>query len=369
MRTGINLLFLKPGLAGGTETYSYGLLKGLAETASTENTFFIFCSYNLNLDFLNDKPNFLLIKYNIGKSVAFRCFFEQFIFPFRLKKYKLDVLHSLGYIGPVTQKNHLVTIHDANAFAHTDMQWIKRIFLSFLMRLTAKMCTHIIAVSIFSKKEIIKHLHVAEQKITVIYEACKFARTGYNFDTTNKFDFLNNAQFFVGLSSTYKNKNIITLINAFKIISQQYPQLKLVLVGHLPIDNSIQKKIKTYNLANSIFVTGYVEEKELISIFRKSIAFVFPSVYEGFGLPLLEAQNLGVPVISSNKGSLPEIGGDSVLYFDALDEKELAEKMITIYTNKELYKNFIEKGFINASRFSWNITAKQVLELYNDLNG
>lgn len=368
MRIGLNLLFLKPKLAGGTETYSYGLLKGLAEESTTANTFFIFCSYDLDLDFLKGKSNFKIIKYNIGSSVSYRCWYEQFVFPFKLKKYKLDVLHSLGYIGPIKAKNHLVTIHDANAFVHTDMNLVKKFFLSSLMKLTAKNCTAIIAVSLFSKQEIIKYLNVAAEKITVVYEACKFTGIRKDYTLPGKFDFLNNENFFVGLSSTYKNKNIPTLIDAFKIISEQYPEIKLLLIGYLPLDNGLQHQIKALNLSDKIISTGYVIEEELVALFQKSIAFIFPSLYEGFGLPLLEAQNIGVPVVSSDRGSLPEIGKDSVIYFDALNAEDLSIKMAAVYKDAGLRRSLIEKGFINTTRFSWNAAANQMLALYNNLN-
>lgn len=364
MRIGINLLFLKPGIAGGTETYSYGLLQGLMKVSSSKDEFFVFCNRNVNPHFLQHDLRFKTIKYNVGKSVASRCLYEQFVFPFKLKKYKLNVLHSLGYTGPVVTKHHIVTIHDANAFVHTDMNFLKRLFLSFLMKQTAKSCTHIIAVSQFSKQEILKYIKVKATKISVVYEACKYPPSIKKYTLPEQFKFIENENYLVALSSVTKNKNINTLITAFKELSAKYPQLKLILIGYLPPDNSIQKTIEKNKLKGKIIITGYLNERDLIALFQHSISFVFPSLYEGFGLPLLEAQNLGVPVIASDKGALPEIGKDSVLYFNGSDTKELAKKIQMLLSDQSLRKYHKNAGYNNAKRFSWDATASKTLELY-----
>jgi glycosyltransferase involved in cell wall biosynthesis len=366
MNIGINLLFLKQGIAGGTETYTFGLLKGLSELADADSyKFFIFCNEKLNLDLLANHQNFEIIRYaKIAQSVRYRVFFEQFLFPFKIKKYKLDLLHSLGYTGPVFQKNHLVTIHDTNAFVHEDMPGLKKKMLAFFMASVAKKCDHILTVSHFSKKEIIHFLKVPAKKISVVYEASKYDQNTVAESLPDDFIFLKASPYFIALSSVTKNKNIITLLQAFKKVVANFPEYKLVLAGFMPPDNSILAYADEAGLTGKIISTGFIGDNILISLFKNSYGFIFPSLYEGFGLPLLEAQNLGVPVISSNKGSLPEVGGDSVLYFEGKDAGELADKMQELITNKNLGSSLIEQGYKNTNRFSWPETAKQTLDIY-----
>ena len=366
MRVGINLLFLKPGIAGGTETYSYSLLNAFAELAPQGFSFFIFCSDKPELKFLDNKPGFTIIRFrSVSASVGYRYFFEQTFFPFKLKKYKLDLLHSFGYVGPVFFKNHITTIHDTNAFAHEDMSSLKKILLQNFLKVTAKNCSHIIAVSAFTKGEIIKHLHTPEHKISVVHEASRFAcaaRT--HLPLPDSFKELKNKKYFVALGSVTKNKNLPVLIEAFQKVLSIMPETRLVLVGHLPEDNSIETYITTLRLREQIIITGYLPEKELAAIFQHAVCFVFPSLYEGFGLPVLEAQTLGVAVIASNRSAIPEIGQESVLYFNGTDPSDLSQKMLAIASDTNLQQHYIKAGLETSRRFSWKSTAENTLEVY-----
>jgi len=368
MKVGINILFLKPWLAGGTETYTKGLLHGLSAMEDNNVSYYIFCSTDVDTSFIDSNKRFTVVKYkNVSRSLAYRYFFEQFIFPFKLKKYKLDVLHSLGYVGPLYIKNHIVTIHDTNAFAHKQaMPAGKRILLAVFLKKIAKTCRHIIAVSNFSKQEIISNLHIAGDKVSVIYEACKFRFNANEVaELPAEYQFLKGTKYFVALSSTSAHKNIHTLVKAFRRVRQANGNCKLVLIGFMPAGNSIQQYLQQEGLGDDVVITGFVDDAVLTALFKNAFCFVFPSLYEGFGLPLLEAQQSGIPVISSNMGSLPEIGNNSALYFEATNAEELADKMNGLLANEAQGKELIAKGYINVQRFSWYKAAAETLQLYN----
>jgi glycosyltransferase involved in cell wall biosynthesis len=368
MKAGINLLFLKPGLAGGTETYTVNMLQAMKDLNRADITYYIFCSTELDLSFLSDNPQFIITRFNrVSRSLPYRFFFEQLIFPFRIKKYRLDVMHSFGYIGPAFIKNHLVTIHDTNVFAQKDtMPFTKRLLLPFFLKLVAKNCRHIIAVSNFSKSEIIKNLHVPALKISVVYEACKHNILQHNSVLLpGSYSYLAGTRYFVALSSNSPHKNIQTLLAAFKKALPAIAGVKLVLIGHLPPGNSLKQYITGEGLSGHVITTGFVDDATLLSLFKNAFCFVFPSLYEGFGLPLLEAQSAGLPVISSNMGSLPEIGGNSALYFNAMDADELAAVMTMINSDEEKRMNYIKWGFENIKKFSWQKAAFETIELYD----
>lgn len=369
MRIGINLLFLKPQNTGGIQTYSECLLYAFEKLKKTDQVIFIFCNSTASLPRLKQNTSFNIIRYRfIGKSVLYRYFFEQFIFPFKLRKYKLDLLHSMGYVGPVFLKNHVVTIHDTNAFAHKEMPWLKKIFLSIFLKLTAHNCTHIITVSEFSKNEIIKYLKVPVEKISVIYEASKFEKIQTTYSLPYKFNGLSGIKYFVGLGSVTKNKNIQTLVLAFEKILRKNPDARLVLIGYMPADNSIMDLINKKNLSPEVIFTGYINDEELIAFFQHAACFVFPSLYEGFGLPLLEAQALGVPVIAANKTSLPEVAGNGAIYFNAEDADELAQVMQQTIDNDARVNHYKQLGFENCKRFSWDKAATETLQVYSQFS-
>lgn len=366
MKVGINLLFLKPGLAGGTETYSISLLKAMSHLTKNNIEYHIFCSSEMNLQFLSGFSQFNIVRFNrVSRSLAYRFFFEQVIFPFKLRKYNLNILHSYGYIGPLFTKNHIVTIHDTNAFAHKKaMPVAKKILLRFFLLATAKRCSHIITVSHFSKQEIVKYLKVSANKISVIYEAGKYdVQTNENYTLPAQYAHLWQNPYFIGLSSVSPHKNITTLILAFKQLVTKFPNLKLVLAGHLPAGNT-NIGITDDVINGKIIFTGFVDDIVLMSLLKNACCFVFPSLYEGFGLPLLEAQALEVPVIASNMGSLPEIGADSALYFQATNANELAKVMSEFLTDTEKKALYIKKGLENIKRFSWDKAAVETLQLY-----
>lgn len=368
MRVGVNLLFLKPGIAGGTETYSMGLLRAMKMLNTPHTEYVIFCDTNTNLQFLANDKRFTIVRFNkMATSLSYRLFFEQVIFPFKLKKYKLNVLHSFGYSGPFYIKNHVVTIHDTNSFASEhNMGFAKKNILSFFLKQVAKHCTHIITVSFFSKQEIIKHLKVAENKVTVVYEACKNDPLNHNEATLpGQFSFLQNSSYFMALGSFSVHKNIHRLVAAFNRLKKTHPDVKLVLSGHLPVSFANLLANDAGQTDSNVIVTGYIDDSTLQTLIHNALCFVFPSLYEGFGLPLIEAQAEGVPVIASDRGSLPEIGGDSVMYFSAEDDEDLAAKMEEMYTSQLARDKYIAIGLQNVKKFSWLKAAKENIKIYH----
>jgi glycosyltransferase involved in cell wall biosynthesis len=366
MNIGINLLFLKQGLAGGTETYSISLLKAMAAKPENTMNYYIFCSSELTLDCLNNHPKFTIIRFKrVSRSLAYRFFFEQIIFPFHLKKYKLHVLHSHGYVGPLLVKNHIVTIHDTNAFAHTHaMPLLKKVLLRFFLKAISKQCSRIITVSEFSKQEIIKNLKAPETKISVVYEACKYGLSIKQVILPTEYQHLLNCGYFMGIGSLSSHKNIQTLLAAFKILGRTNTSIKLVLAGHLPSDTSSFSLFNDDEFKDRIIITGFITDTVLEALLQNAICFVFPSLYEGFGLPLLEAQNAGTVVIASNRGSLPEIGGSSAIYFPALDAVALASEMEQILHDERKRAKYVMLGRENVNRFSWGKAAKETIKIY-----
>jgi glycosyltransferase involved in cell wall biosynthesis len=178
---------------------------------------------------------------------------------------------------------------------------------------------------------------------------------------------LESNRFFLTVSSLNFRKNFITVLKAFSIFCQNNSHGNLLIIGDLQCDSFQSVNIAEYQNNGRIKFLGRVSDEELISYYRNAVAFVFPSLYEGFGLPPIEAQSCGCPVISSNSSSLPEVLEDSALICDPLDVNQFAEFMNLIYHDNELRTKLIEKGYENAKRFSWDDSAKRIYELVKNI--
>jgi len=166
-------------------------------------------------------------------------------------------------------------------------------------------------------------------------------------------------------------KNLITLLKAFSILNNK--NIHLVLVGKIGwLDNNFFDLLDQYKIKNREVFTGYVSDKFLAPLYSGAKMFVFPSIYEGFGLPILEAMQCGCPVIASNNSSIPEVAGDAALLFDANDYTELARLIDKLLQDENLRKSYIAKGFEQVKKFSWEKTVAQLLNIieseYNNTN-
>ncbi len=169
--------------------------------------------------------------------------------------------------------------------------------------------------------------------------------------------------FYVG--NAHPHKNVEGLITVFLKLVEKYPDLKLVLSGH---DHYFWKRVKKENQHKNIIYTGFVTDEQLISLYKSAKAYIFPSFEEGFGLPLLEAMVCKSPVVSSNKGSLSEIGGDAALYFDPNREDDMYQKIDEILSSSVLRQQLIKKGDLRVAKFSFSKMAKETLKIYKSLN-
>ncbi len=369
MKIGINLLYLIPGVVGGTETYARGLLNGLAEI-DQKNAFIIFLNREAAQWQLPNLNNFIRVVCPISGSNRWgRYCFEQIKLPFLLQKYNIDLVHSLGYVSPLlTNRVSVVTIHDLNYKAFgKQMSLIKRISLNYFVKQSARRVNRVITVSEFSRNEIINSFNIKSFKVKVTYEASRFKREFHNEGHQNIDSLKLNitSPYIIAFSSRSAHKNIPRLLSAYNLVRMQNkctPQL--VLIGHIPSNGEVISVVNELKLFENVRFTGYLDDNSLQTVLSGAQIMVFPSYYEGFGLPVIEAMEFGVPVICSNRAALPEIAGDAALYFNPFDIEDIAEKISQLTTNPKLQDNLREKGYRNSSRFSWHKTALYTLEVY-----
>ncbi|MGK2962854.1 MAG: glycosyltransferase family 4 protein [Gemmatimonadaceae bacterium] len=368
MLVALNLLYLIPGVVGGTETYARSLIHALA-AEDEENEYVVFLSREAaDLD-ITPGPNFRRVVCPVvAMQRAARYAWEQAALPVQLMRLKPDVLHSLGYVGPLaTPCPHVVTIHDVNFLGHKGRRTAvgRRVFRFFVER-TARDAERIITDSEFSGSEIVSHMEIPREKVEVIHLAGREIPQEHGSGAAGSAIAAGIGRPYVlAFSSLSAHKNIPNLISAFGRISQSVPHA-LVLVGHLPEKSAAREAMQAAD-DNRVVFTGYIPDSEVDSLMRAASLFAFPSLYEGFGLPILDAQLAGVPVACSSAGALPEVAGEGAVVFDPHSVDDMADALLRCLTDNTLRESLIASGVRNARQFSWDRTAGQTLAVYRDV--
>ena len=312
---------------------------------------------------------------DVSKVTGVNRIVEYFAYPFIVKKkvIKDNVKHvtrqDLAFLlDLVDLKKTIVTCHDIIpiAYYHT-----RNPIWKFNAK-GLKKAEKIITVSEFSKKDISKYIKYPEEKIEIIPPAVdhnlyyqnrnKAVLKKYRIEETEK------VVLYVGAEEP--RKNIQFLINSLSKLKNRIPQVKLLKVGmpnYIGVREKLLKHIESLNLQKDVIFTGYVSESELAEIYNAVDLFVFPSLYEGFGMPPLEAMACGTPVITSNTSSLPEVVGDAAIVVDPYDANKLVEEMYQLLTDDGLKEEMIRKGLKRSKMFSWDKSARETLRVYKEL--
>ncbi|CAI1598898.1 glycosyltransferase family 1 protein [Serratia nevei] len=281
-------------------------------------------------------------------------FWEQFELPSFLKKEKDAILLNLGSSAPIFFKNKIVTHHDVTYKRYPESFSRKfRALYSILIPSMLRSCRHLITVSEFSKMEISQVYNFPLNKTTVVYNA-----VSKKFAVNNS---LSKGDYILAVSSPNYHKNFHGLLKAYLMAQNDGANLpNLKIIGSA--SSSFCKVNFSDQLAGrqDIEFVGRVSDDELISLYQKAVFFVFPSLYEGFGIPPIEAQSCGCPVISSNRASMPEVLEQSVVYFDPENIDEIAKALTDLSHDHEKKSLLLERGLKNVNRFSWKASAEKI---------
>jgi len=298
---------------------------------------------------------------------------EQFVLPFQFAKEKFDLIHYPHFNSPVFYcKKSVCTIHDLTPFhfpGHKMGSLIRRIGYRLVFNATVAKARRILTVSDSTKKGIAETFGVPECKIKTTHLGVdEIFRVPVKSDIINavkdKYRITQPYIFFIGVWRNHKN--IEGLIRAFEILKEKYAlPHQLVLGGREDLHyTKVRDQIEKSKFKNDIITTGFVSEEDLPALYTGADLFCLPSFIEGFGLIAVEAQTCGTPVVSTSTSSMPEVLGDSALYFDPHSEEQMAEQIKKVLSEIDLRAQLIAKGKENASRFSWQKCAEQTLAIY-----
>lgn len=240
----------------------------------------------------------------------------------------------------------------------------------------AKRSPFIVTPSAYAKKQINQFTQIPDKQLVVVPEGPKTLSYQINDKesnyTLNRFA-ITPGNYLLHVGSMFKRKNIPALVNAFSILKKQgYPALNLVLAGPIPsskIENDYQlilNAIESSGFKQDIVATGYLTNAELVQLYTNALLYVFPSVNEGFGIPVLEAFSFGIPVLVANNSSLPEVGGEAVIMFNPFDVNDIATQIKKVLDDASLRNTMVAKGNKRLKEFSWQKTAMQLVEIFRE---
>jgi glycosyltransferase involved in cell wall biosynthesis len=226
-----------------------------------------------------------------------------------------------------------------------------------IVRCQAKLSDYIITDSEYSKKDICKRLGVSEEKVGLVYISVEQKKDIVKMETED---------YFLFVSETEKAKNLMELVNAYALLPEEIKDRYMVyVVGKKGNDyENIINRLRELGLFERFKFFGYLSDDELDRLYAKAYAFVFPSFFEGFGLPVIEAMAKGTPVLCSDTSSIPEVGGDAVLTFSPYDAGELAKKLCLIVNTEGLRETMIQKGLERVKMFNSETTARETMEIF-----
>lgn len=372
MNIAVNTRLLLDDRLEGIGWFTYETLKRITER-NPQHTFHFFFDRPYSDKFIFGKnvvPHVLFPQ--ARHQILWYLFFEWSI-PFMLKKVKADAFISTdGYICKSTKVKTLNVIHDIN-FEHRPQDLPKGVarYYKKNMPIFAKKATRLVTVSEYSKKDIVTTYKIPAENIDVVYNGCNsvFKPISESEQGNVRYKYAAGRPFFLYIGSMHARKNILNLMRAFDIFKKQSNcDMKLLLVGKAMWGNKdIQMLYHTLIFRNDIHFLGHVKTPELAKILASANALTFVPFFEGFGIPLLEAMNCEVPIITSNTTSLPEVAGKAAMLVNPDSVDAIANAMFQLYKVPHIKEQLLAEGLIQRQKFSWDQTATLLWESFEKM--
>ncbi|CUO42697.1 glycosyltransferase family 4 protein [Clostridium disporicum] len=301
------------------------------------------------------------------KGGLYRFLWTQFLMPFKVNKNDI-VYHPFQYLSLLTRAKQIITIHDFIPLYYPNVAKHQYYYYKFIMPLLLKKADKIICISENTKNDIIKFYNIDNNKIIRIYN-------GYDeelFNTKNidenileKYNL--DKEYFISVGAGYSHKNIETALLAFKNILKDN-NCDYVIVGkESEYIKKLKEKVEELGIHNNVKFVGYVADKDLPTLYNKAIAFIYPTLYEGFGLPILEAMACETLVLTSDNSSLPEVYGKSAIDFNALDVEGIEKAMRISINRRDIREEYIVLSKKQLEKFNWEKTAGDIIKVFNEL--
>lgn len=373
MRIGIDGKVLSPR-AGGIGTSAFNLVRSCireAEKAYPQMTFVIFTGPQTNLDGIHGGNWRIDERFRTVQSSVLRLLFY---IPRGIKAQRIELFHGFDHIGvPLFSKRgrYVATIHDVIPLIWPQFVTRKhRLVVAAACRRIRQQADLVIVPSDATREDVVRYLHIAPDRIAVVPWGCD-----ERFQPRHNPERLAIVQQKYGLPASYflcvgtlePRKNVSALLKAYAIVREacRVEETKLVVAGRKGwLYAEIFATVQALGLGQDVIFTDFIEDEDLPDLYRGARLLVFPSLYEGFGLPILEAMASGVPVVASHTSSMPEVAGDAALLIDPRKPPEIAAGISRVLTDDQLRRTLIQRGLARVQRYTWDAAAQKTLALY-----
>ncbi len=343
----------------GTETYTFQIVQALLSEAP-ELTF--------RLYFNAESPPAALPETAQLRPIPFPRLWTHLRLSAEMLARTPDLLFVPAHVVPLLHPKSIVTIHDLGYLAHPESHPPRqRVMLKATTRWSARVATHIVAPSEATAQDIRNHLKVPEDRITVIHHGVgsEFAPAPPSEVQRVRQQYGLSRRYVLAVGTRQPRKNYVRLAQGVRTLLDQGQDVDLVLAGKPGwLSDRLDKEVQTVGLDERLRLLDYVAAGDLPALYSGAAIAAMPSLYEGFGLPLLEAMACGTPTVASNRASLPEIAGGASLLFDAMDSEELSRALLAIMENPELHDKLRRAGVERAARFTWSNAAVQTASVF-----
>jgi glycosyltransferase involved in cell wall biosynthesis len=357
MRIGVNALYLIPGGVGGTEIYLRSLLNAIAKI-DTRNEYFVFANRETGGGLAPKAANFITVQQRVrASSRPWRILWEQTALPIAAVRLRLDVMLNPGFTAPVACPCPQVTVfHDLQHKRRPEhFRWFDLPFWRVLLFWSAHVSRLLVAVSDATAADLRRFYRLPAWKIRVI--ASGVDPVFFDVGRRREPD-----PFLLTVSTLHPHKNLDRLLRAFAVFRRDHPDFRLVVCGlHGFFTGPLHELRSSLGLSDAVEFPGWIPREDVYGLFARASAFVYPSTFEGFGLPVLEALAAGVPTACSNIEPLSTIADDAALRFDPGDVDAIASAMCRLVEDARLRERLSAAGPWRAAEFSWETTAAGIL--------
>jgi glycosyltransferase involved in cell wall biosynthesis len=358
MRIGVNALYLIPGGVGGTEIYLRSLLPALAEI-DARNEYFVFTNRETGADLIPKRPNFTCVPQRVrARSRPARILWEQIVLPIAARRLQLDAMLNPGFTAPLLGACPQVTVfHDLQHKRHPEyFRWFDLPFWQFFLYWSAQVSQTVLADSEATAVDLRRFYRLPDAKIRVVPLGVDPAF----FDLARR---RTPERFLLAVSTLHPHKNLDGLLRAFAQFRRKRPDFRLIVCGmHGFFTGPLHELRESLGLGDSVEFPGWIPRTDVLDLYTRAWAFVYPTLFEGFGLPILEALAAGVPAACSSTEPVSGIAGDAALRFNPLDPGAIADAMLAITEDEPLRARLAVDGPTRASHFPWSATAQATLD-------
>ena len=362
-----------PREKGGVGMYAVHLIRSMALSVPGHAYFVLVQS---DEDAFDDLPDGAIERIKVPGRVfrilPFRLALEQAWMPYFIRRHRIDLVHSLHYSFPLfaAGARRVVTIHDLTFFIGP--HWhvpIKRWYFRTFIRLAVSLADRLIAVSASTANDLRDRTEVDRNKLAVVHLGPPKVPPEHapGFDTLfRRYDIGERYILFVG--TLEPRKNLFNLVRAFHRLCREEPRLQLVIAGKKGWGvERLFKLVQALDLQDRVIFTGYVEDAAKFDLLRRAQVFAYPSLYEGFGIPVLEALSLGIPTVTADRPALREVAGEAALFVDPQSPEAICSAMLRLLRDERLRGELSRRGLERARDFSWTLTAIKTEKVYRSL--